>query len=150
MGFGTAHCASKGGRGEAQGDAESKKGEGARHTTHKVGVGGCVGGEESLHTGARPPKDGTGSESSPNSGIAANGVGTAMIALREAFINSGKDGQTGIDGDGRPRASATGDERLISKGCHLCGGGSADRHNRSRHEDTIACGVVGSGPQYAE
>ena len=110
MGFGTAHCASKGGRGEAQGDAESKKGEGARHTTHKVGVGGCVGGEESLHTGARPPKDGTGSESSPNSGIAANGVGTAMIALREAFINSGKDGHRGIDEEGRAYDFETGDQ----------------------------------------
>ena len=106
--------------------------------------------KRSQHIRAGPPKGGAGSESSLIAGIVAKGVGTAIEALREAFINSGKDGQTGIDGDGRPRASATGDERLISKGCHLCGGGSADRHNGSRHEDTIACGVVGSGPQYAE
>ena len=64
-----------------------------------------------------------------------------LLEIEFEATNSGKDGHTGIDEEGRALAFEMGDLRLISLGCR-CAAGVVRTGKRLRHGETNACSVV--------
>ena len=90
-------------------------GRGKAMVTQRAGACLQGGGSKPAYQGqAQRPRGGVGTERSPITGLVVKSVSIAIYTLRAAFMNRGKECQTGIDKEGIPQAFEKDYQRLVS------------------------------------